>query len=188
MLIAVTLGVVAVTSDPTPVRSLLISAGMICLVPLVLSLVMTSRGLLGDRFIYHRWQRHRFYALSLISMLCGAGALWVVPTSAEMRTAATTAVVTLGAVMVVNLRIKVSIHALGAALTLLVVPVHTAVAAGSLWGVLVALGAAGVWGAACFARVYQHRHTIGEVVWGSVMGALAGGVYLMLTGVPEMLW
>lgn len=178
VVLAAVLGVVAWRTDPNWLLSAAVSAGLICGVPQVLSLVMTHRGLVTDRFIVHRHQRHVFYALSLASMVAGAVLVQLLPTGQEMRLVTLLAVATLLVVMVVNAWIKISMHALGGAIMAVAIP-----AAFPSWPVAVAavLGWLGV----TWSRVYLDRHQLIDVILGSILGGAVGAVFLILAdGLP----
>lgn len=175
VLVAGVVTLVAWLTDPDWERTSVLAVGFISVVPLVLSLVMTRAGKVTDKFIRHRRQRHLFYALSLGSMLLGATLVMVVPASYEARVMVSLAVGTLLAVMVINTRLKISIHALIAALSGVVV-------SAALTHAAVVVFATAVWGLASWSRVYLRRHTVIEVLSGSALGALVAGVFLLLVG------
>lgn len=175
VVVAGVLVLIAVLTDPHPLRSSVLAVGLISGVPLLLSLAMTRRGAVTDRFIIHRRQRHLFYALAMVSMISGAVLLQVIPAGLHIRTASLLAVGTLVLVMIINLGIKISIHALIAALAAVVVPAHLP-GPGVL--ILVVLG----WSAVSWARVHAQRHSLLDVVLGTILGAAAGIAYLLLTG------
>lgn len=178
VVLAAVLLIVGLLTDPNWLLSTSVAAGLICGIPLVLSLVMTRRGLVSDRFILHRHQRHVFYALSLVSLLAGAVLVQVLPTGHDMRLVSILAVGTLVVVMVINAWIKISIHALAAAIMAVVLP-----AALPYWPV--ALAAALAWLSVCWSRVYLDRHQVIDVSLGSVLGGAVGLVFLALAeGLP----
>lgn len=178
VVLAALLGIVGWLTDPNWLLSTSVSAGLICGVPLLLSLVMTRRGLVSDRFILHRHQRHLFYALSLGSMLTGAVLVQILPTGQDMRLVSILAVGTLLVVMAINAWIKISIHALAAAIMAVVLP-----AAFPYWPV--ALVAIIAWLSACWSRVYLDRHQMMDVSLGSALGGAVGFVFLALAeGLP----
>lgn len=178
IVLAAVLGVVAWRTDPNWLLSAAVSAGLICGVPQVLSLVMTHRGLVSDRFIVHRHQRHVFYALSLASMVAGAVLVQLLPTGPDVRLVTLLAVATLLVVMVVNAWIKISMHALGGAIMAVAIP-----AAFPSWPVIVA--AVLSWLGVTWSRVYLDRHQLIDVILGSILGGVVGAVFVILAdGLP----
>lgn len=176
--VAVILAVVAFQTDPHWIRSTLISAVPIAVIPQLISLTLMRRGLATDKFIVHRHQRHLFYALTLGSVLVGTALVFLVPTSTELRWIAALAVGTQLTVMVVNTVIKISIHALISAVAAVVLPAVT-----ESWTVLALAVLA--WLGATWSRVYLKRHTVADVVLGSVVGGLVGTAFLLLAGVLQ---
>lgn len=175
--VAVILAVVAYQTDPHWLRSTAISAVPIAVIPQLISLTLMRRGLATDKFIVHRHQRHLFYALTLGSVVLGTALVFLVPTSPELRWVAALSVGTLITVMVVNTVIKISIHALISAVAAVVLPAIT----GS-WVVLALAVLA--WLGATWSRVYLKRHSVADVVLGSIVGGLVGMAFLLLAGVP----
>jgi hypothetical protein len=173
---AVLLFVVALLTDPHWLRSTVIAVVPIAVIPQGISLYMTHRGAVTDKFIRLRRQRHAFYAMTLGSVLIGTVLMFTVPTSPELRWVSTLAIGTLLLVMAVNTRIKISIHALIAAVAAVVLPVMT-----DSWLVLALTVLA--WLGATWSRVYLERHDVVDVVLGSIVGALVGALFLLLAGV-----
>ena len=149
----------------------------IAVIPQLISLTLMRRGLATDKFIVHRHQRHLFYALTLGSVILGTALVFLVPTSPELRWVAALSVGTLITVMIVNTVIKISIHALISAVAAVVLPAIT----GS-WVVLALAILA--WLGATWSRVYLKRHSVADVVLGSIVGGLVGMAFLLLAGVP----
>ncbi|GAB3188540.1 hypothetical protein [Nesterenkonia suensis] len=171
LLVAVLLTHVAVLTDPTWWWSALTCVTFLAGIPWLTSVMMVRRGRATDRFFRHRDQRHLFYALALGSMLLGGTALLLVPTSADLRLAAVLAVGTLAAIMVINTRVTISIHALSAALAASVIPAglpHTA------WW---AIGAA-CWALSCWSRLAMRRHSVLDLTLGSLLGLGVGLLFL----------
>lgn len=179
VLVALVLAWVPWLTDPHWVRTAALGVTFVSLIPMGLALTMARKGRVSDKFIENRTQRHLFYALSLGSMVVGAVAVLVVPASSESRWMVTLAVATLLVVMVINLRVKISIHALIAALTAVVI------AASWLHPVAI-IAAALVWGTASWSRLYLRRHSFIEVLSGSILGAGVGCLFLWLVaGLPS---
>lgn len=176
VIVAVILFVVAFTTDPHWLRSTIISVVPIAVIPQALSMYMTLRGTVTDKFIRHRQQRHIFYAMTLGSVLLGTVLVFIIPTSMELRWVSSLSVGTLLAVMLVNIRIKISIHALIAAVAAVILPVMT-----QSWIVLALSVLA--WIGATWSRVYLERHQVVDVVLGSILGGLVGLAFLLLAGV-----
>ncbi|GAA1170575.1 hypothetical protein [Nesterenkonia xinjiangensis] len=170
-LIAVLLVQVAVLTDPLWWWASLIAVTFLAVVPWAIILVLVRRGAATDRYVRHRSQRHLVYALALGSMLLGTALLLIIPTTVDVRLAAGLGVGTLLAVMVVNTRVKISVHAILAALTGLVVPAGLP---GDTWW---ALGAA-CWMLVCWARLVLQRHSALEVMLGSLLGVGVGAAFL----------
>jgi len=175
VLVAALLTWISWLTDPAWMRTAGLMVLFISAIPLAMSLLMTRAGKVTDKYIQHRTQRHLFYALSLGSMLAGAAVVWLVPSSAEARWMALLAVGTLLAVMAINTRLKISIHALIAALAAVVF------SAGYLNPAVLAISVA-VWATVIWSRVYLKRHSITEVLLGSLLGAGVGWFFLWLVG------
>lgn len=165
---------IAITTDPTWGTPVAISLTFIVGIPLALSIWMHRTGRTTDRFIQIRKQRTPFYAGTLLSLLTGAITLNFVDTSYEVPLALNLAIATLILVMLVNFKLKVSIHALMATLFALVFPLYTP---------LPAIGyAAGlsIWAATLYSRHHLKRHSILELITGSIFGLTLAVAYLSL--------
>lgn len=166
---------VAWLTDPVWIRTAGLSVFFISVIPLAMSLLMTRAGKVTDKYIQNRKQRHLFYALSLGSMLTGALLVMLVPSSTEARWMAALAVGTLLVVMAINTRLKISIHALIAALAAVVFPA-------GLFHPAVLIVAVAVWATASWSRVYLQRHSLTEVLCGSLLGGCVGWFFLWVVG------
>lgn len=175
ILVAVILTWVAWLTESAWIQSAVIAVLFISVIPMGMSLVMTRRGLTTDKFIRHRKQRHLFYALTLVSVLAGTSLILLLPSSFETRWMAVLSVGTMVAVMVINTRLKISIHALIAAVFAVIIP------AGLFHPALVAAGLL-VWALASWSRVYLRRHTLTEVLLGTALGGGVGFLFLWLVG------
>lgn len=175
VLLAAVLVWVAWLTDPAWVRTAVVAVGFISAVPLCISLLMTHAGTVTDKYIRHRAQRHLFYAISLGSMLTGAALVIVLDSSVQARWMVGFAVGTLLVVMLINTRLKISIHALIAALAAVAFP------AGLPHPGMVA-AAVGVWALASWSRVRLARHSLIEVLCGSALGAVVGFSFLGVVG------
>lgn len=179
VLVALVLAWVPWLTDPHWMRTAALGVTFVSLIPMGLALTMARRGQVSDKFIENRTQRHLFYALSLGSMVLGAAAVMVVPASLESRWMVALAVATLLVVMVINLKVKISIHALISALT-------GAVIAASWPHPGVVTAAVLVWFTASWSRLYLRRHTLIEVLSGSLLGlAVATAFWWIVGGLPS---
>lgn len=167
---------IAVRTDPSPLVAILCSLGSLVLIPQLLSIQLHRAGKTTDRFVRVRAQRTQLYVMTLASVIVGCLLLNIFPTSRDVQTVMNTAAVTLVVAMVLNFRIKISIHALMAALFGLVAPVY--LGASPLY---FALGAA-VWAVTVWARWQNKRHTLPELALGTLLGAAVALVYLQLVG------
>ena len=165
---------IAITTDPTWGTPVAISLTFIVGIPLALSIWMHRTGRTTDRFIQIRKQRTPFYAGTLLSLLTGAITLNFVDTSYEVPLALNLAIATLIIVMLVNLKLKVSIHALMATLFALVFPLYTPLPAASY------IAGAGIWAATLYSRHYLKRHSILELITGTIFGAILAATYLLM--------
>lgn len=175
VLVAAVLVWVSWLTDPAWLRTAGVAVVFISAIPLCVSLMMTRAGAVTDKYIRHRRQRHLFYAVSLGSMLSGAALVMGMDSSTEARWMVGFAVGTLLVVMVINTRVKISIHALIAALAAVVFPagvLHPAVVAAAVL----------VWALASWSRVRLSRHSVIEVLSGSFLGAVVGFSYLGVVG------
>ncbi|GAA3051982.1 MULTISPECIES: hypothetical protein [Actinomycetes] len=172
-LIAVLLVHVAVATDPTWWWSSSISVAFLAVLPWTITLMLVRRGAATDLHVRHRDQRHLVYALALGSMLLGMALLLFLPTTSDVRLAAAVGILTLLIVMAVNTRLKISVHAVLAALAGLVIPAGLP---GAGWWVL---GAAG-WLLVCWSRLTLRRHSALEVISGSLLGGVAGWAFLAM--------
>lgn len=174
VLSGVLISLIAIRTDPTWGTPVAISLFFIVGVPLALSIWMHRTGRTTDRFIQIRKQRTPFYAGTLFSLLTGAVALNFVDTSREVPLALNLSIAMLIVVMAVNLKLKVSVHALAAALFALVFPLYTNTPA-----LFFPVGVA-IWASTIYSRHYLNRHSILELVTGTVFGATLAAIYLAL--------
>lgn len=166
---------IAITTDPTWGTPVAVSLIFIVGIPLLLSLWMAHSGRTTDRYIKVRKQRTPFYAGTLLSLITGAVSLNFINTSSEVPLALNLSIAMLAIVMVVNLKIKVSIHALVSALFAVVAPLYVPLPHILGW----ALGAL-IWAAATNSRRYLKRHTLSELAMGTAFGLILAATYLAL--------
>lgn len=175
VLVAALLTFVAWLTDPRWGQTALIAVLFISVVPLVTSLVMVRLGKVTDKYIRHRTQRHAFYAITLGSILIGTALIFVLDTSHEARWMLLFAVGTLVAVMAINRRLKISIHALMAALCAVIFSGGLT----HLWVIILSLC---VWAGVSWSRVFLSRHSLIEVLLGSGLGSIVGFAFLGVVG------
>lgn len=139
-------------------------------IPQVLALWLARSRRTTDKFIVQREQRHLFYGLSAGSFLAGIAFTWIAQGSWQLRFAAAYALGILVVVAVINLRLKISVHALAASFTALCAPVVL----GHPW-----LAVALVPVAVCvpWARVHHDRHSVLEAGSGFGLGLVAGAAF-----------
>ena len=95
----------------------------IVVVPMVLSWWLAYSRRTTDRYIVRREQRHGFYVASAASFLVGVAFTWFADGSWQLRLIATYALGILLVVAGINLKMKISVHALAAAFTAVCLPV-----------------------------------------------------------------
>lgn len=166
---------IAITTDPTWGTPVAISLIFIVGVPLALSIWMHQSGRTTDRFIQIRKQRTPFYLGTLLSLLIGAISLNFVDTSHEVPLALNLSILTLVIVTLVNLRLKVSIHALTSALFAVVAPLYVPLPhpVGYTLGIC-------IWALTVNSRYYLKRHSGLELVTGTIFGLTLAAAYLAL--------
>ena len=166
--------VIAVQTDRTPLSSVIIPLVFIALIPQGISIYLHRSSRTTDRFIAVRKQRTPFYIATLASVLIGAVCVNFIDTSHEVKSILNLALGTVVAVTVVNLRIKVSIHALICAVFAVLIPFYSPMP--WLFFILcLFIGAATVW-----SRRALNRHSTPELVLGTVFGVLIAVLYLII--------
>lgn len=164
---------IAVVTDPSWGLPVAVSLIFIVGFPLFLSIWLHRTGRVTDRFMRVRQQRTPFYLATLVSFVVGAVALNVIDTSREVPLAINLSVAMLLVVTLVNLKFKVSMHALVAALFAVVFPLYfLSLSLGYVLGV-------GVWASTVWSRVVLKRHSVPEVMVGTLFGVALGVVYLL---------
>lgn len=172
VLLGVLLAVVAFTTDRHPWLAAAVSLVFIVGIPQALSIAMTRRGTVTDRFIVRREQRHRFYALCLVSVTLGGLVLVLLPVGSAIVVSVWVCVGVLLVVALINLRVKISVHALTAAF------VAIAVSAFLGWTWLIPGTLVTIW--VCLSRIVMDKHTVGEVLLGVAGGIATCAAYLSL--------
>lgn len=173
LLVGLMLGVVALRFEDHPA---FMAGGLVfflVVVPQALALWMAHTKRTTDKFIAKREQRHLFYALSAASFVVGIAFVWIAQASWQLRFSSAFALGILGVVAVINLKFKVSVHALAASFTALSIPLVL----GTPWIALLFVPAA-----VCvpWARVHQGRHSTLEACGGFLLGLLAGALFCAL--------
>lgn len=143
------------------------------LVPQALSLWMAYTKRVTDKFVVRREQRHLLYGISAGSFLAGLAFTWIGQASWEVKFSSAYALGILIVVALINLRLKISVHALSASFVALCAPVVL----GYPWVViaLVPMALCVPW-----ARVHHRRHSVVEAGSGFGLGLLAGGAFCLL--------
>lgn len=175
VIVAGILAWVAWLTDPLWVRTSLLAVFFISAVPLVTSRLMAHKGVVTDKYIRHRTQRTFFYAVSLGSIVVGAALVFLLDASSEARWMVAFAVGTLLGVMVINKKLKISIHALISALAMVIFP------AGCLHPIVIGSSIL-VWALVSWSRVYLSRHSTTEVISGTAFGSVVGFAFLLAVG------
>ena len=175
VLVAALLIFVAWLTDPSWGQTAVVAVFFISVVPLATSLVMVRLGKATDKYIRHRTQRHTFYAITLGSILVGAVLTFLLDTSIEARWMLVFAVGTLVTVMAINRWVKISMHALMAALCAVVFSAGFA----HLAALVLFLT---VWAGVSWSRVFLSRHSLTEVLLGSGLGGIVGFAFLGVVG------
>lgn len=175
VLVAGLLTLVAWLTDPMWGKTAFIAVFFISVVPLITSLIMVRLGKTTDKYIRHRSQRHAFYAIALGSILLGTILIFVLDTSVEVRWMLVFAVGTMLAVMTINRWLKISFHALMAAIFAVIISV-------SFWHFWALALCLIVWCGVSWSRVALSRHSFTEVASGSVLGGAVGFVFLWVVG------
>ncbi|WP_129360281.1 MULTISPECIES: phosphatase PAP2 family protein [Micrococcaceae] len=142
----------------------------VVVIPWGLSLYMAHTGQVSDRFIYHRKQRYVFYGLSLISIAAGTTILLVAPAAAATKSIIVVMLLAVLVIALVNFRLKASAHAGMSAVFGMVLPGLL----GPWWIILSLIVHATV----CWSRWHLRKHTVPEILVGSVIGVILGACHL----------
>lgn len=163
LLVGFLLAVVAGTFDTRPFLTAAILLVFIVVIPQGLALWLAYTKRTTDHFIVRREQRHRFYAISAVSMLGGISAAWLVSDTWEIHYASSFALGILLLVAIINTIFKISVHSLTASFVAICIPRvldHS-------WLIMIILPLALI---IPWARATQKRHTLMEVVLGFLLG------------------
>ncbi|GAA1748409.1 hypothetical protein HF984_02390 [Rothia terrae] len=172
ILCGILISTIALATDPHPLPAIGVALGFLVLVPQVLSVRLYKSGKTTDRFVQVREQRTQLYVMTLVSVVIGCLLLNLLPTSRDVQLIMNTAAATLVVAMLLNFIIKVSIHALMAALFGIVLPVYLGGA--TLYFVVGAL----IWAVTVWARLHNKRHSALELVLGTLVGGIVALFYL----------
>lgn len=165
---------IAISTDSTWGVPVAIDLIFIVAIPLAISIWLHRTGRTTDRFIQLRKQRTPFYLATLASFIIGAISLNFIDTSHEVPLAINLSTAMLVLVIAVNLKLKVSIHALVSALFAIVSPFYfPSLFAGYILGV-------GIWATTVWSRYTLKRHSAPELVTGTLFGIVLALIYLSL--------
>lgn len=178
ILVTATLLAVAHVTDSRWLLTTPIAVVFLAVIPQTTAHLMVAGGRATDKFIRRREQRHLFYGAALGSTVVGAVLVSLVTASTHVRWAVYIATAVIVVVSVINLRFKISMHALVAALAAVVIPscYH--------WGLLAV--SVPLWILVAWSRAYRRRHSAAEVVWGSIAGLAAAAVFFLTSGGAPM--
>lgn len=172
ILCGILISIIALATDPHPLPAICVALGFLVFVPQALSIRLARSGKTTDRFVQVREQRTQLYVMTLVSVVIGCLLLNLLPTSRDVQLIMNTAAATLVVAMLLNFIIKVSIHALMAALFGIVLPVYLGGA--TLYFVVGAL----IWAVTVWARLHNKRHSALELVLGTLVGGIVALFYL----------
>lgn len=174
MLSGLLVTIIAISTDPSWGLPVAVSLIFIVAIPLALSIWLHRTGRTTDRFIQVRKQRTPFYLATLLSFIIGAVSLNIIETSHEVPLAINLSTAMLIVVILVNLKLKVSIHALVSALFAIVFPFYFInTASGFVIG-------AGIWACTVWSRYTLKRHSAPELVTGTLFGIVLAFIYLSM--------
>lgn len=143
-------------------------------IPLGLSLWMSYTGRVTDRFVQVRHQRTPLYLITLVSWFTGTLLINLINTTREVQLLTNLFSATLVIVTLLNLKIKVSIHALASALFAITLPMFLALPwVGWVVGVM-------IWAVTVWSRYTLKRHSGPELFLGTCVGAALSFLYWYL--------
>ncbi|MFI8597281.1 hypothetical protein ACIGDM_08195 [Rothia koreensis] len=161
---------VPASTGPGWVWQAVVGVVAVVVIPWGLSLYMAHTGRVSDRFIYHRKQRYVFYGISLISIAAGTAILLIAPAAAATKSIIIVMLLAILIIALVNFRLKASAHAGMSAIFGMVIP-----GLFGPWWVLLSLV---VHASVCWSRWYLKKHTVPEIVVGTLIGVLLGAGHL----------
>lgn len=168
---------IALATDSRPLIPALVTLVCITLIPQGLSIYLHRSQKTTDRFIMVRQQRTPFYLATLVSIALGALLLnFFISTTTEVQAILNIALATVCIVALINLKIKISIHALISCTFALVMPLYLPAPSVILLPLFIAMWTLTVW-----SRRALNRHSTPELVLGTIAGVLVSGIYLFMT-------
>lgn len=166
--------VIACATDSRPLLPASLALIFITLIPQGLSIYLHRSKKTTDRFIAVRQQRTPFYLATLASIALGAISVNFAETTHEVRTVLNLALATIVAVLVINLRIKISIHALIGIAFAILLPLYLP------HPVLMYPACLLMWALTTWSRKALNRHSTPELALGTIFGVLLSGIYILL--------
>lgn len=176
VLVSLMMAILALTTDPAWRITTPVAVVFFALIPQGSASLMAARGTVTDKFIVRREQRYAFYGIAVGSTIIGAAATLLITESHWVTTAAWIAIGIAVATAAINLVFKISLHALIAALSAIVIASSI-----SWWQLILTVPA---WLIVSWSRVALDKHSSAEVLSGSALGLAAAGVFLWVAGVP----
>ncbi len=144
--------------------------------PAVVAYIMKKRGIIQDMHITTRKERYAFYMFLCVSCLCAGIVLFLLKYSLGFHIWISfflTAIV----VSLINLSWKISAHAAATGLLCSWIVYAYGFTAAPIFMLLVI---------ACWARVYQKRHTLGQVIAGSIVSLGASLVAIAVISIQQI--
>lgn len=144
----------------------------VVVIPWSLSLYLAHSGKTSDRWLVHRKQRYGFYAASLASIAAGAIILLVGSDSSAVKALIGMLLAAVAVIAIINFKLKASAHACMSA-------IFGTVTAGLFtpWWLIAAVV---VHATVCYSRWHMRKHTVPELITGSIVGILAGAEAIAL--------
>jgi membrane-associated phospholipid phosphatase len=169
-------GAVAWVTAPvlSPAHRTILLSGLLCVITIISVYVVVSlrRGTITNIDISKREQRPRFYLVAIAATAMSATLFGSLQLPRQVQVGSWVAAGMLTTSMVVNTKLKASLHV-----------AHTVLALGYLWQALPFAGR--IIGVVlvllmCWSRVEMKRHTPAEVVAGAILGMLASLAFNLL--------
>jgi membrane-associated HD superfamily phosphohydrolase len=157
---------VPVASTSHWVWQAIVGVAAVVVIPWGLSLWLAHSGKTSDRWLVHRRQRYGFYGVSVASIAAGAVILLIGSDAAAVKALIGMMLAAVATIALINFKLKTSAHACMAA-------IFGTVMTGFFgpWWLLIAVVVQGV---VCYSRWHMKKHTVAELVVGTVVGFLAG--------------